>query len=450
MLVKHWRAHGFKIVLFVDDGIGAAGSYKKCEEAARFVKMSIEKAGFIINEEKSSWIPTQKITWLGLEINTETFSLKIAGKRTTKVLEKIRIALETRVCSARQVSSIAGSIISQEIVLGPITGLFTRNMYGFITEQTRWDGKFRIPARVTEELSFWKENMVKLNFKSLVTPAAPVAVIPTVKSDASSVASGAVLKHRGETFIAHKNLSDSEQKQSSTWRELDAVLFTVRSFAPLLKNKNVDWATNNQAVPKIAAKGSSKPHLQDIARKLYYACRENAIALNIAWIPRSENTVADEISKFVDHDDWCTTEDFFNDLNATWGPYTVDRFANSKNAKLPRYNSLFWNPECEAVDAFSQDWGGERNWIVPPTMLIPRVIEHARACGAEGTLVVPYWESAAYWPLLRKGCNEYRHFVMAAKNFNCVEGILELGDYKNALLGSTRFNSPIVAIKFKF
>ena len=32
--------------------------------------------------------------------------------------------------------------------------------------------------------------------------------------------------------------------------------------------------------------------------------------------------------------------------------------------------------------------------------MVPRVIRHAQACGAEECMVVPMWSSAAFWPLL--------------------------------------------------
>ena len=38
--------------------------------------------------------------------------------------------------------------------------------------------------------------------------------------------------------------------------------------------------------------------------------------------------------------------------------------------------------------------------MVPPPALIPRVLRHAECCKAQGTLVVPYWESASFWPLV--------------------------------------------------
>jgi hypothetical protein len=43
-------------------------------------------------------------------------------------------------------------------------------------------------------------------------------------------------------------------------------------------------------------------------------------------------------------------------MNELWGIYTIDRFANSTNAKLSRFNSLFWNVNTEAVDGFTYEW----------------------------------------------------------------------------------------------
>ena len=79
------------------------------------------------------------------------------------------------------------------------------------------------------------------------------------------------------------------------------------------------------------------------------------------------------------------------------GPFTVDRFASWYNAKWVRFNSRFWNPGCEAVDTFAQDWVGENNWVVPPPSQIVRTWHHFQTCKAKGVLIVPLWKGAAFW-----------------------------------------------------
>ncbi|CAH3182569.1 unnamed protein product, partial [Porites lobata] len=98
------------------------------------------------------------------------------------------------------------------------------------------------------------------------------------------------------------------------------------------------------------------------------------------WIPRSDNEVADYLSKFVDFDDWGVKDSYFQTVNSIWGPVTVDCFANSVNAKVPRFYSLFFQPGCLGVDALAFDWGGENCWLVPPVYLIPRVLVHFLNC----------------------------------------------------------------------
>ena len=61
---------------------------------------------------------------------------------------------------------------------------------------------------------------------------------------------------------------------------------------------------------------------------------------------------------------------FFNILMNYGASHTTDRFEDFRNRKTSRYNSRFWNPGCEAEDAFSQNWSGENDWLVPPVHLI--------------------------------------------------------------------------------
>ena len=189
-----------------------------------------------------------------------------------------------------------------------MTGLFTREMYHFISLSPTWDGKKEIPMGVNDEFEFWQKNLMSLNLKRLDDSLVPVCASSKVNSDASSVACGAVMKIDDALYTTHKNFSACEKSQSSTWRELEAVAYAVESFAPVLKGRIVNWETDNQAVPSISSKGSKKEHLQQLATRIYFLCKQNDIHLSINWIPRDENVVADEVSKFVDHDDWKTTE----------------------------------------------------------------------------------------------------------------------------------------------
>lgn len=122
------------------------------------------------------------------------------------------------------------------------------------------------------------------------------------------------------------------------------------------------------------------------------------ISIDAQWIPRNENLRADYLSKIIDYEDWGVTDAFFEFMSKIWGPYDIDRFANFKNAKLERFNSLFWNPGTEGVDCFSLSWEGDNNWLVPPISLIGKCILHLIGTESRGTIIVPHWPSSYFWP----------------------------------------------------
>ena len=69
-LVKKWRTEDKSIVVFLDDGLEAAADYAKARISSLSVHADLLKSGFVPNEEKSLWEPTQVITWLGTVIDT--------------------------------------------------------------------------------------------------------------------------------------------------------------------------------------------------------------------------------------------------------------------------------------------------------------------------------------------------------------------------------------------
>ena len=62
----------------------------------------------------------------------------------------------------------------------------------------------------------------------------------------------------------------SEAEQSSTWRELAAVLLVLLEVAEKLVNHRVRWFTDNQNVARILTVGSKKAQLHELANKVFF------------------------------------------------------------------------------------------------------------------------------------------------------------------------------------
>ena len=152
-----------------------------------------------------------------------------------------------------------------------------------------------------DELVFRQNNVNKLNGQPIWFESGATRV---VYSDASDSGYGGYSVKVGPQIAHGSWLSVHEAKLSSTWRELKAVYQVLCSLATSLQGHTVKWFTDNQNVARIVQTGSRKQHLQEGAMATYEACFQNGIKLEMEWIPRSQNQIADYISRITDADDW--------------------------------------------------------------------------------------------------------------------------------------------------
>ena len=70
--------------------------------------------------------------------------------------------------------------------------------------------------------------------------------------------------------------------------------------------------------------GSRKRDLQSVALKVLNLAIQYHIVLEPEWVPRELNEQADYLSRIIDYDDWFLNPVVFAELDAAWGPHTVE------------------------------------------------------------------------------------------------------------------------------
>ena len=133
-----------------------------------------------------------------------------------------------------------------------------------------------------------------------------------------------------------------------------------------------------------------------------------------------------------------------------WGPHSIDRFADEHNLQLPRFDSKFWNPKCEATDAFVRSWDYDNNWLCPPFYLIPRVIRHMQLCRAKGSLVVPLWRSAPFWPLIAPDGVHFASFIINWVELPRSKNAFWAGRHSPGLFGKGDIHFRVLALRIDF
>ena len=356
------------------------------------------------------------------------------------------VQCKSREVNAKDLASLIGLIISLAACVGNVTRIMTRSLYEVLDSKVSWYSRVKLTDLAMQEILFWKHNAQSLNGRPAWVTETKLSKI--VYSDASDHACGAFVQSEGKLF--QQNWSPEESAKSSTWRELKAVQLALESFANELNGQQVAWFTDNANVVSIVNQGSKVKDLQTLALSIFTTCLSLNISVEMKWIPRDTNVNADCLSRIVDFDNYSLNDEFFAMLDFTWGPHSVDRFACNYNAKLARFNTRFYQPGTEAVDAFTQDCGFDNNWLVPPVCLVDKVIAHLRACKAAGSLVVPMWKSSYFWIILCADGVHWSPFVQDWLLLPQSDRLFVRGKTKNRLFGTKNLSFRVVALRVNF
>ncbi|XP_076116600.1 uncharacterized protein LOC143084068 [Mytilus galloprovincialis] len=167
-VVKHMRAEGKRVIMFLDDGLGGDNDFENCMNSSFEVKNTLERLGFLIAHEKCHWLPSQSMDWLGYTWDTKIGRVFIKEERIEKAENSIRKlcreATNGRLLfSARFLASILGQIISMMIVIGDKVRLHTRYLYDCIMGRASWDAPVKMNPDALTEILFWESSLRKLN-----------------------------------------------------------------------------------------------------------------------------------------------------------------------------------------------------------------------------------------------------------------------------------------------
>ena len=128
----------------MDDGLGIDYIFEKDLKKYTFLLNSLTRTGFIVNSEKSVWLPSKTLTWLRIEVDLNNDTLKISSERIDSILFTIDFVLSKIYISARKWSKLTGKLISKKFIIGYIVQLKTRDLYKVTEKRLSWDKKINI------------------------------------------------------------------------------------------------------------------------------------------------------------------------------------------------------------------------------------------------------------------------------------------------------------------
>lgn len=106
------RNLGFLSVIYLDDLLLLGNSYSSCLENISTSVRLLESLGFVLNEEKSCKIPSQKCNFLGFILDAQKMALELPLEKRNRVREQIIIFKKMQKCRIRKFAQMIGVLIS--------------------------------------------------------------------------------------------------------------------------------------------------------------------------------------------------------------------------------------------------------------------------------------------------------------------------------------------------
>lgn len=430
---------------YLDDWCFMCQDRAEALQRVKDVLKDMDAAGLLINMAKSVMVPTRRLRLLGFWIDSDEGTFRIPEERLVKILTHLKVLAKATKTRVRDLAATAGRIMSCYIALGPATRIFTRGMYSCIEERSHWGGWVKVSTRVKREAQLWLKAL--RSWDGCAIWDVPILDPIVLHVDASDSGWGG-WQEGTRHFDAHEWFTEAEAKTSSTMREMLGVERLLQVCAAHLRNRAVRVFTDSFTTTRVCIKGSPKKCINEVAERIFLFCTARSVRLQVQWVPREENVLADELSKVASPGDWSLARKWFQLLDQRWGPHDVDRMANRSNSQLPVFNSRWRDRDTAGVDCFAQDWAQVNNWVCPEFSMVERVLTHLRRCKATATVVVPIWETAPWWgTICRSG--GWTPVVLDWFQFPRTTSVF-VPEHAEAMLGCTMHNFDVVALRVSF
>lgn len=383
---------------YIDDSYLQGDTRDECRCNIVSTATLFTELGFYIHPNKSVFVPTQTLTFLGFILD----SVKMTISPTPEKVEKI-----VKAC-CQMVKKAKPLILDVARVIGLIISMFPGAEYGplhyRVLEHDKTNalaanaGDFNMPMKLSkasiQELLWWITYAPQAQ-KHISYPT-PSMIIQT---DASKKGWGAVLD--GQKIGGR--WTPSEALKHINLLELQAAFFGLKSFADHIRGIHIQLQVDNTtAVAYVNNMGGSKSlELDQLAKDLWEWSISREIWVSAVHIPGISNVDADEQSRhFNDKHEWALNTGAFQEIIAEYPELTIDLFATRLNHKICTYCSWKPDPGCSFVDAFSLNWNTFNFYAFPPFSLIPRCLQKINKDKATGILIVPLWPSQPWFPFL--------------------------------------------------
>ena len=382
------RAQGIRLNTYLDDWLISADSQQEASRHTETVISHLTSLGFILNYEKSSLVPSQQTTFLGVVLDSTTLWARLTPERIQRFLACVaafQAGAHVPYKFCEKVSGFMASAIHLIRLGRYYMRPFQKWMRALRIPSSQGSRKVYVTAACMRTLLPWRR-------AALLSYGVRMGMIRSLKvitTDASLMGWGAI--HDGRS--AKGTWSPALRTNHINYLELMAVLLALKRFEPFVKDCHVLIRTDNTAAMYYINKqgGMVSPTLDVLARELTLWCDSRLRSIRATHLAGLQNSGADLLSRGrYYYDDWSLHPGVANQIFVRYGSPEVDLFASEENAKCARFFSIRGTAPL-GLEALTHDWPGGLLYAFPPLRLIHQVLDRVRRLSLSVLLVAPGW-----------------------------------------------------------
>ena len=290
---------GFKgVVVYLDDFLIVGKTLKECQEAFKALCDLLVELGFTISPSKVVE-PCQKLTFLGVEIDTHALTLSLPQDKLHSLKEVLLSFRNKTRASKKQLQQLAGRLNwACKVVYGGRT--FLRRILNLMNTLCRQSDKCLLSEEFFKDLDWWLQFLEVFNGQCPFHDTRPVTNIHT---DACSSGIGAVFED--DWFYSNLWVDNPELASLHiNFKEALCIVFALLRWAPTLRDKTIHIYCDNTAAVAMLNKGTTKNRvMMDYLRQLFWYSATYNFRLKVFHIPGKLNVWADHVSRLhqVEH-----------------------------------------------------------------------------------------------------------------------------------------------------
>ncbi len=290
------REAGIRILNYLDDWLILAQSRALLCEHRDMVLSHLSRLGLQVNREKSKLSPVQRISFLGMELDSVNLTARLSEERAQSMLRCLESLQCKKAVPLKHFQRLLGHMASSAAIT-PLGLLHMRPLQRWLHDRVpRWawrHGTYRVSLTPSCRRTFspWSD----LAFLRAGVPLEQVSRHVVVSTDASATGWGAMCNGH-----AAAGLWTGPQLQ---WHinclELLAVWLALRRFRTLLHEKHILVRSDNTAtVAYINHQGGLRSRrMSQLARHLLLWSQKHLRSLRAVHVPGELNRAADELSR---------------------------------------------------------------------------------------------------------------------------------------------------------